>query len=183
MDLILLSGKAGCGKTTVGNMLKEIIEEDEKRVILSNFADLLKYIAKTFFDWNGEKDKQGRYLLQHIGTDIIRKEDENFWTGFIEEMIYFFGDKWDYMIITDARFPNEIDFFKEHEFMNNNLRNTFSFRLIRDELKTTLSPEAQRHESETALDDYCKFDQVFHVQEGLDEVKKIANDIYDIVKE
>ncbi len=39
------------------------------KVLIAHYADLVKYVAKTFFEWNGEKDEYGRSLLQHIGTE------------------------------------------------------------------------------------------------------------------
>jgi adenylylsulfate kinase-like enzyme len=53
--IVLLSGTAESGKTTVANMLKERLEEDGKKCLIINFSDYLKFIAKAYFGWDGGK--------------------------------------------------------------------------------------------------------------------------------
>ena len=84
------------------------MEQDNKRVLICHYADLLKYICKTFFVWDGVKDEKARSLLQRVGTDTIRKQNPDYWVEFISEFLKMFPDEWDYVLIPDARFPNEI---------------------------------------------------------------------------
>lgn len=147
--VILLSGHAGCGKDFVANILKEQLEKCNKKVLITHYADLLKYICKTFFNWNGEKDEFGRSLLQYVGTDVVREVNPNYWVDFIDGIIYMFYDKWDYILIPDARFPNEIT-----EMKRSNFYSTISIRVNRPGYETHLTKEQQAHHSETALDDF-----------------------------
>lgn len=146
MRVICISGKARHGKDTSACILKEILEEKGNKVLIAHYGDLVKYICKTFFDWDGEKNVDGRSLLQRIGTDVIRKQQPDYWVSFIADILKFFDGEWDYVIIPDSRFPNEIDYLKEREF------NVIHMRVIRQNFVSPLTPEQQNHPSETALD-------------------------------
>ena len=146
LKIILISGKAQHGKDTAAQLLKKAMEADGKRVLIAHYADLLKYLCKTYFGWNGEKDKQGRELLQRIGTNVIRKRIPDYWVRFLSEFLSLFPAEWDYVIISDCRFPNEIEFYNRTEF------DTASVRIYRPGFESTLTAEQQKHASETAMD-------------------------------
>lgn len=145
MQLILISGKAGHGKDTLARHLKAAMEEDGKKVLITHYGDLLKYICENFFRWDGMKDEKGRTLLQHVGTDIIRKQEPDYWVNFIAGILRMFKNEWDYVLIPDVRFPNEIEGMKEF--------NPKHVRIIRPGFNM-LTEEQQKHPSETALDNY-----------------------------
>jgi hypothetical protein len=149
MKIILISGKAQNGKDTTAKMLKDKLEQQDKRVLVAHYGDLVKYVCKTFFDWNGEKDNAGRTLLQYVGTDIIRKKYPHFWVDFIKSILIVFDGYWDYVLIPDTRFPNEINGIKA-EFGTN----AISLRISRNNFESPLTEAQQQHISETALDDY-----------------------------
>lgn len=108
MKIIAISGRARHGKDTIAQMLKDELEDDYTKVLITHYADLLKYICKTYLDWNGEKDEDGRRLLQYIGTDCVRRRAPDFWVDFIISILTFFDDRWGYVFIPDVRFPNEV---------------------------------------------------------------------------
>lgn len=58
MNVILISGKARSGKDSFANALSKILQSKDKKVLITHYADLLKYVCRQFFDWNGEKDEQ-----------------------------------------------------------------------------------------------------------------------------
>ena len=174
MEIILISGKAQSGKDTFANLLKKELKSKNKRVLITHYADLLKYIAKTFFDWNGKKDEYGRYLLQNIGTDVIRKENPNYWVNFINDMIGFCGNLYDYILIPDTRFPNEVDLVKKR-YENK----VMTIKMNRQNFESKLTKEQQQHSSETALDDYM-FDLIVY-NNTLDELKQSAEKISEIL--
>ena len=66
MKVICISAKAQHGKDTSAIILKDIYEAEGKRVLITHYADLLKYICKTFFGWNGEKDDRARKFLSDL---------------------------------------------------------------------------------------------------------------------
>lgn len=148
MKVIAISGKAQHGKDTSARILKNMLEADGYRVLITHYADLLKYMCRTFFDWNGEKDDVGRQILQYVGTDIIRQKRPDFWARFIVDVLELFPDDWDFVLIPDYRFPNEIKCLKEAGLDVTHLR------VVRENFASPLTPEQQAHPSETALDGY-----------------------------
>ena len=148
IKIICISGKAGSGKDTSAWMLKSELEKRGQVVLITHFADLLKYICKSFFGWDGVKDAQGRSLLQYVGTDVIRAKIPDFWVSFIANLLKLFPDRWDYVLIPDCRFPNEFELFEELGF------DVSLLRVNRSGEYSVLSERQKNHPSETALDGY-----------------------------
>lgn len=165
MKIITVSGKARHGKDTTANILKKELEEKGERVLITHYADLVKYICKTFFGWNGVKDEYGRHILQYVGTDIVRKRNPNYWVNFIIQMLTMFPDEWDFVIIPDARFPNEIEGMKTMDAQ------VFDICVVRDNFVSPLTEEQQHHKSETALDNY-DFSYVIHNNGSMSELEE-----------
>lgn len=147
MKVIVFSGKAGHGKDTTASFMKEVLDKRGERVLITHYGDLVKYVCKTFFDWDGKKDKYGRTLLQFVGTDVVRERDPDFWVRFLSGILTCFSDYWDYVLIPDARFKNEVNAMKYAGF------DTVHVRVHNPCITSSLSEEQQNHPSETALDD------------------------------
>ena len=148
MRLICISGKAQHGKDTVANMMGALFQSQGYSVLILHYADLLKHICKDYFYWDGKKDAHGRQLLQQIGTDVIRRKDKDFWVRFVSDFLSFFPRRWDYVIIPDCRFPNEI------EYHRNRGLDVEHVRVIRPNFDNGMIDGQKAHVSETALDDY-----------------------------
>ena len=172
LKIILLSGKAQHGKDSAANMLKEKLESKGKKVLIAHYGDLVKYTCKTFFNWNGEKDEQGRTILQEVGTDRIRAKHPDIWVDYIKNILSVFEDKWDYVLIPDTRFPNEID------VMKNTFKDVTSIHVVRTNFISQLTEEQRNHRSETALDDY-PFDYYFVA----DDLKTLERKVNNLLKE
>lgn len=147
MKIITISGHAQNGKDFCANLIKQKLETRGEKVLIAHYADLLKYICKTFFGWDGQKNIEGRTLLQYVGTDVIRQKNPDYWINFLIGIINLFPDEWDYVIIPDTRFPNENDLMKEYFDVT-------TVRITRPNFDNGLTEEQQNHESETALDNY-----------------------------
>ena len=147
MKIILISGKAQNGKDTTAEILRRQLQADNHRVLITHYADLLKFICRNYFGWNGEKDDAGRQMLQYVGTDVIRKRNPTLWVDFVSMILKYFHENWDYVIIPDCRFPNEITAMSDSGF------ETIHIRVVRKNFKSPLTEEQQKHPSETALDD------------------------------
>lgn len=145
MKIICISGAAGSGKDTSAELISRRLHGEGKRVLITHYADLLKFMCKQLFDWNGQKDERGRHILQHVGTDVIRKQYPDFWVDFIIQELRLFPDQWDYVIIPDCRFPNELTRLKEAGF------HVVHIRIERDAYDSGLTEEQKNHPSETAL--------------------------------
>ena len=148
MKVIIFCGKAGVGKDTFGLELKRQLEEEGLRCIKISFADRVKDVCSRYFRWNGKKDEEGRKLLQFIGTDVFRNYDEDFWANEVVNLLKVCdkNDFFDYAIITDARFKNEISLLQKAVF------DVMTFRVLRNNFVSKLSNETRNHVSETSLD-------------------------------
>lgn len=146
MKVVAISGHAQNGKDTIAGMLEQKLTEDGNSVLVAHYADLLKYICKTFFGWNGTKDETGRTLLQYVGTDVIRKQEPDFWVEFVSRILKLFPNDWEYVLIPDTRFPNEIERLRTDGF------DVTHINIERIGFVSPLTPEQQAHPSETALD-------------------------------
>jgi hypothetical protein len=168
IKIFAVSGKAQHGKDTFANVLYEELTNKGHRVLLTHYADLLKFICKSLFNWDGQKDEKGRHILQYVGTDVVRNERPDYWVEFVIDMIELFGENWDYVIIPDTRFPNEIDKLKEH------FNNVTHLRVVRPNFTSTLTEEQLKHPSETALDN-VEPDYVFHNEGTIEDIRHKIN--------
>ena len=109
---------------------------------------MVKIHSLEFFNWDGAKDEKGRTLLQYVGTDVVRKQRPSYWTDFVVSVLELFPNEWDYVLIPDCRFPNEVECFIEHGM------DTTLIRINRPNFVSNLTPEQLNHPSETAMDDY-----------------------------
>lgn len=175
MKVILISGKAQHGKDTVSGFLRDGLKSNSKKVLVTHYADLLKYICTNYFGWNGIKDDNGRHLLQYVGTDVIRKKNPSMWVDFVSTILKYFRDSWEYVIIPDCRFPNEITNMKDSGF------DTVHIRVVRSEFNSPLTEEQQQHESETALDN-TQPDILIENSGDLDQleskINKLINEVF-----
>lgn len=167
MKVVCISGKAQHGKDTTASMIKECLEQRGDRVMVVHYADLLKYICRTFFDWDGNKDERGRHILQHVGTDVIRKKAPDYWVDFVAGFLEIFDNEWDWVLIPDTRFPNEVDL----------MRTKFGathIRVVRPDFASPLTTEQQNHPSEVALDE--EFPDYYLTNSGsLDDMRETVN--------
>ena len=166
LKIIAISGKAQHGKDTFATALSEELKNRGHKVHITHYADLVKYVCKTFFNWDGNKDEKGRTILQYVGTDIVRKERPDYWVDFILDILHMFGHNWDYVIIPDTRFPNEIDRLKEH------CSNVKHIRVVRTDFESTLTEEQKNHPSETALDN-VKADGIFWNKGTIEDIREL----------
>lgn len=148
--VIAISGHAQNGKDTCAKMFEEEFQRLNKKVKIIHYADLLKFMCKNYFGWDGNKDDAGRTLLQRVGTDVVRTQRPDFWVDFVFDLLHLFPDEWDFVIIPDTRFPNEVS--------GGSKRGDLDIIHVRVNRTTPrwvspLTEEQQHHKSETALDD------------------------------
>lgn len=161
MKIILISGKAEAGKTTAANFLKEELESRGERVAITPYGRLLKDLCNMLYGWDGQKDEAGRQLLQHFGTDVIRKSDPDYWVNHIIDLAFMLYYEFDALIVDDCRFPNELEawgdfvrFMKEEKSYMGRSYDVYWLRIVRPGYENHLTPEQRLHPSETALDGY-----------------------------
>lgn len=178
--VLLISGKAEHGKDTfAGSFIKEAQDRLGYRCLRIKYGDILKYICKEYFGWNGTKDIENRHILQYVGTDLGRTNNPDVWVNCVKEIVKALQTECDFVLVPDCRFPNELDWSDTPFF-------TFTIRINRQNEDGTpyinhLTEEQKLHPSETALDGY-KFN--YEVQAAnLDNVDAAAQAILeDILK-
>lgn len=159
--VICISAKARHGKDTAAEILKEYLEHKGQRVLITHYADLLKFICRNYFGWNGEKDEVGRTLLQYIGTDVVGAKNSAYWAEFVVGVLSMFENEWDYVLIPDCRYPIEVDTVKK-KF------DTTVLRVFRPDFDNGLTEAQKNHLSETVMDNYL-FDDIIYNNKGIEE--------------
>lgn len=169
MKIVCISGKAQHGKDTAAKLLEETLKAQGNRVLIAHYGDLVKYVCKTFFGWDGKKDEKGRTLLQRVGTDKIRAVSPDYWVDFIVSILDIFCDEWDYVLIPDTRFPNEYEIYETYGM------DAILLRVVRPNFVSPLTEEQQKHASEVALDNY-RYDATIVNSGNLENLKDAVND-------
>ena len=179
MKIYLISGKAGSGKDTVGNYLYEQSIVNKKRPLIIHFADLVKFYAKQYWDWNGEKTKVGRRILQIVGTEIMRKHYPTYWANIVGEFICALTKEnlFDVVIIPDWRFINEYEtVFDLAATVDAKVVTIRVNRFSNDQpyINPNLSEEQRSHISECELDNFI-FDWVIENRTTEQELLESVN--------
>lgn len=108
MKVILLTGKARVGKDTFARRIKEVEEGNGKKVFTMSYADSLKIICEKNFGYKDIKDNADRKILQETG-DLFRSVVPTFFVDIVNFSINACAKLgYDYFIIPDARFDNEV---------------------------------------------------------------------------
>ncbi len=128
LKIVAITGPKGCGKDTVGQMIKEIYPQHDPETIA--FADPIKNVIRHIFNLGDEsvysydrlkratlklKDEEsfytidGRRLVREIGM-LMRNYDEKQFTNYVVGAIRYEPTRlW---IVTDLRFDNEYTVMK-----------------------------------------------------------------------
>lgn len=162
--IIIISGKARAGKDTTASFLKEIYKE---KMIKLQYGSYIKEYAKKISDWDGSEETKPRELLQHLGTEIIKnKIDKKFFLNRIIQDINVYSFFFDYIVISDARFVEEIEDIK------NKFNDVVTIRIIRPNFDNGLTEEQKKHSTEVGLDNYNSYDYTI-INDGTLEILKV----------
>ena len=164
--IILISGKAQHGKDTVAEQLHKALDANGYNSATFHIADYLKFIATKYYGWNGEKDVQGRTLLQTLAS-TARQLDEDFWVCIASDALKLLSCEYDYIVVPDVRYKNEIEVLcRDHECTR--------IRIERPEFDIGLTEEQKAHISETDLDDYAEWDHRVINNSSIDKLYSAA---------
>ena len=165
MQIIMICGKARSGKDTLADFLIEDLKD--KKPCKVQIGQYIKYYAMKYFGWDGKDETKPRDLFNKLGTEIIRnKIDPNFHINRLVEDIEVLSYFYDTFIVSDVRFPIEIEKVKEK------YNNVVTIKVQRDSNELT---ESQKKEvSETALDNYTDYDYFIDNNGTLEELESKA---------
>lgn len=171
-NVILICGKAGSGKNQLAEYLKEAIDTRCGATNPTNIAYIrgnaqsVKDVAVRDFNWNGEKDYQGRQLLLDITEDGYKKhpyywEEETLTESIMYQMM---NPTAKVLIIPDWRYEATAKYF---EGQVDNVLKVYIERKDQ-EIGTHFN-----HSSET---DFLSFDVDYKVfnDRDLDHLRKVA---------
>ena len=183
MITIIISGKSGSGKDTLANAFQTQLEKNGNKTLVIHFADLVKFYALIYYKWNGEKNEAGRALLQNIGTEMMRKYDEDYWAEIVAKFIDAAYCDFDVALIPDWRFINEYECICDYN------KDVYSVRVERynedgtSYINPNMTPAQRSHVSETELDKFV-FDYIVENRGGLEDLEDSADLIIeDIMKD
>jgi len=153
-----LNGYAESLKSLV-NTFTNVMTKNEMLDSLIKAIDEIKVKDENYFE---KKNGVTRALLQIYGTEIFRdRVDSDYWAKQVRDRAI--ESEADVIIVTDARFPNEINVF------NDVVSEDFNVVTIRVERNTGIVDE---HESETALDDFKEWFYIIDNNGSLEELKE-----------
>lgn len=152
--IYILSGKARSGKDVVARIITE--KYKDKKVLSVAYSYYLKDYIKRITNWDGTEENKPRELMQQMGIELIKNKINNkLLINRLMEDIDVFSYFYDVIIITDARLIEEIEIPKSL------FKNVTVIRINRTS-KNNLTEEQQSHITETALDNYDKFDFIIN---------------------
>ena len=173
MKVYIIAGKAGCGKNTTANYIKSYYEYLGKNCVITEISKYLKLFAYEVKNWDGKRETKPRSFLQEVGS-LLRHEiyNEDFLINRFLEDLKVYEKYVDVVVVADARLPREIELIKEK-------CSAVSIEVLNEFSDYKLNGDENKHETETALDNYNKFDYVLHNQ----TFDKLKLDSENIVKE
>lgn len=177
-QIFVISGKARSGKDTVAGDIQEYYKKQNKSCITLAYATPIKEYAKKILSWDGRDETKPRDFLQYLGTEFIRKQiDPNFFLRRMKEDILIYSEYYDIIIITDARFIEEI------EMVKNNFEKVITIKVEKPNLISNLTEKQQQHATEISLNHYNNYDYVIMNDDSLEKLKQKVYNILNEVKE
>lgn len=169
MKVIILTGKAGAGKTEISKIIKREFELKNIKSIDLAYASYLKEYAKKILGWDGQENSKPRTFLQTIG-DKVKEIDPNFLVNRIKQDLKVYEEYFNYAIITDARFEKEIDEIK-------NIYDTIVINVVGKE--NNLSEIEKCHNTETSLDNYNSYDYKIDNRSSIENLEENIKNIME----
>ena len=183
MQIILSSGKSQSGKDTAAKLIENHLQENGYNVLTIHFADLVKFYATQYWGWNGEKDRNGRALLQMIGTTIMRNRYPTYWAEIVAKFIDAVNEinYFQVVLIPDWRFINEYETVYDYAQLSHQKIITIRINRYNEDGSLYINPQMNErqatHISECELDNF-PFEWVVENKGTLEDLK---NSIYYIV--
>ena len=159
--LVAFSGHTGSGKSLAARLLRQLCPHFQERAFAHRLKEVVATMTRTSMDDQySEQGKNTRArvfgdrtlgeLQQQVGTLFRSQFSASVW---VDSLFQEFDPQASFWIVTDVRFPNEVQAIKE--------RGGLVFRLEGDPGGARArSTRDLQHPSETALDSYDQWDGV-----------------------
>lgn len=170
---IALSGKMGAGKNEILKIMQELYPKDLfAEIKMAGPIYGAMYALQEYL--NLEKEKEGK-ILQFLGAHYRDLLGQDFWLNKVEEKFPVTSTTKFHQIITDIRYPNELQKVKEWGFTTIRVLRQDNLRLAHAVGRDT------GHSSEIALDKTCnvEFDYVIN---NHGDIEMLTGAVYSIVE-
>ena len=168
MKIILIGGKANSGKDSTAEYIDKYYRDKRLDVVNIQIAYYIKMYAKQIAMWDGDNETKPRQLLQDLGTELIRKQiDEYFFIKRILQDIDVYSRYFDVITISDGRMPEEFEEIKKA------YPETISLHIIRPGYVSHLTKDQKAHVTESLVDD-INYDYEIINDGTLDDLDKKA---------
>ena len=169
--IFMISGKAGTGKNTVSNIIKEFYGDNAIEI---SFSYYIKDYAKRISNWDGSEETKPRELLQQLGIELVRNNiDPKLFINRTLEDIKVLSYFYDVIIISGGRLVDELETIKK------NYPNSISIGVVSNK-ENKLTESEKNHFTEINLDNYNNYDYVINNNDSYEVLK---NDVLNILKE
>lgn len=156
MKVILIAGRAGSGKTYLGEKIVEYAKENGLRALQTEYSKYLKMYAKEILNYDGTRENKPRKFLQDTGSYIRENlSDEYFFTRRMLEDFRIYEKYFDLIIISDVRLLREIK-----EIKNSKYNHITTIKVINKHSKYDLTNDEKNHITEKELENNQDFDYI-----------------------
>lgn len=156
MKVYIIAGKAGVGKNTLAQYLKEELENFNYKPCIIQITEPLYSYARNYFNWNGDMNNKPRKFLQQIGIELINKKlgKKEFLLNRLYENIEILSNYFDTFIVPDIRLVNEVKNLKKK------YDEVITIKVERNGYNNHLTKEENSHITETEIENYNDFDYI-----------------------
>lgn len=176
MKIILIGGKANTGKDSTAEYIDEYYRSRGLDVVNIQIGYYIKMYAKEIAKWDGDNDTKPRQLLQDLGTELIRKQiDEYFFIKRIIQDIDVYSRYFDIITISDGRLPEEFASIKLA------YPETVTVHITRPGYSSRLTKGQKAHITE-ALVDEIEYDYDVVNDGTLDDLQKKAIELVQTIE-
>ena len=176
MKIILIGGKANTGKDSTAEYIDEYYRSRGLDVVNIQIAYYIKMYAKEIAKWDGDNETKPRQLLQDLGTELIRKQiDEYFFIKRIIQDIDIYSRYFDVITISDGRLPEEFASIKLA------YPETVTVHVTRPGFSSRLTKDQKAHVTE-ALVDEIEYDYEVVNDGTLDDLQKKAIELVQTIE-
>lgn len=175
MKIFLIAGKARSGKFSVAECIKNYYNVKNQKTIITEYSKYIKLYATEMTEWKYQSEPKPRKFFQNMGTFIRKNMNQpDFFIKRMLEDIKIYEKFFDNIVISDIRFPNEIEKIKKY------FKESYSIYVINEHGNYDLTNEEANHETEHALDQYDDFDYVIVNDEKKNLIRKISDILGEI---
>ena len=167
MKIILLAGRANTGKDSSAEFFDDYYRSKGLDVVNIQIGFYIKMYAKQIAKWDGDNETKPRQLLQDLGTELIRKQIDNFF--FIKRIlqdIEVYSHYFDVITISDGRMPEEMDSIKKA------YPEAINIHVTRPGYVSHLTKGQKAHLTEILVDEYDKYDYEIVNNGSLEDLEK-----------